>query len=213
MSGAEADPTTVYLTRHAESEHNRSGVISGGSGEPGLSEAGRAQAAKLATRLADSPLVAIYSSPQFRARTTAEAVALRHALVVSIDERLRELDLGDWEGQPADAIGRSIPSAPAADWAAPGGETLRDARERMRSAYQEIAGLHRGGQVLLVGHGSALCMLVGALLDLPYERAWQMSMENTALVRVDEYSSGPSLTFEAAHLGREERSGHWQRSG
>lgn len=83
-------PIRVTLARHAESTANVEGVWRGRT-ETGLSDLGVRQAEALARRRNGSgPVVA---SPMIRARMTADALG-----AYALDDRLVELDLGDWEG-------------------------------------------------------------------------------------------------------------------
>ena len=68
--------------------------------KPGLSlsDAGTAQARRLATRLRWVPLAAIYASPRERAQQTARPLALVHRLPIVEAGELDEVDFGDWSG-------------------------------------------------------------------------------------------------------------------
>ena len=82
----------------------------------------------------------VLSSPLQRARDTAAAIAAAHGLAVEIDERLIELDYGDWDGLP-------LTDVPADDWAAwrrdpefapPGGERLADVTARVAAFCADV---------------------------------------------------------------------------
>ncbi len=121
-------PTTLVLLRHGETPLTPLKRFSGSTGsDPGLSEKGRWQAERAADSLAARGTVqAVVASPMLRTRQTAEATARRLGLEVRIEEDLRELDFGDWEGltfaevmerHPADLttwLGSPRPRPPAA---------------------------------------------------------------------------------------------------
>lgn len=140
-----------------------------------LSAEGHAQAERLAASLAARPLAAVLSSPQPRARETADAIAARHGFAVEIEPGLDELDFGAWQGMGFDALeGR-------ADWRAwnrsrgiaagpPGGETMAQAQARALSVLARVRTRWPGGEVVLAGHQdvlrAALLGVLGAPLDL-----------------------------------------------
>ncbi|MFN2494754.1 MAG: histidine phosphatase family protein, partial [Pseudonocardiaceae bacterium] len=74
----------LVLVRHGETTANAAGVLD--TRLPGcpLSEEGHRQAAELAQRLADEPVVAVYASRALRAQQTAAPVAARHGVAVQV---------------------------------------------------------------------------------------------------------------------------------
>ena len=93
----------ILWIRHGETEWNRERRIMGRE-EIGLNDAGREQSRSLATALQPYALDAIISSPILRARETAAIIAEPHQLEVQCDERLWEIDYGDWVGKTFDEI-------------------------------------------------------------------------------------------------------------
>jgi probable phosphoglycerate mutase len=95
---------TLYLIRHGETDWNAEGRLQGGRDIP-LNDLGRVQAEEAARRLANLTAqpedLAWLVSPMTRARETAEiarqALGL-HPPYFTIDERLREITFGSWEG-------------------------------------------------------------------------------------------------------------------
>jgi broad specificity phosphatase PhoE len=128
--------------RHAEPE--TTGLLLGRS-DPGLSEAGRAQAATL---LASLNVAAIYSSPLRRARETAqlaiESGASQHCRCVIVLDDLTEITYGDWDGLAWPEIECRWPDLAArklADWprvTPPGGESWQLFTERVHRALERI---------------------------------------------------------------------------
>ena len=84
--------TTILLVRHAD-VHNPADVVYGRLPRFGLSSVGREEATRTAATLAGEPLAAIYSSPQLRARQTAETIAAHHALYLGERETLKSLEI------------------------------------------------------------------------------------------------------------------------
>jgi probable phosphoglycerate mutase len=137
--------TTILLARHGETDWNRELRFQGHADEP-LNDTGRAQARRLAADLAEARIVAVYSSDLRRASETAEIVAASLGLPIVLDARLREIDVGSWQGHTRGELdGRP--------W---DGETHDDHRRRVVAAVGAIAGVHPGGTVLVVAHGGTM---------------------------------------------------------
>src|SRR6476469_834925 len=100
-ASAETSPerqgTLLLLVRHGETP--TTGMVLPGRA-PGLhlSDRGRAQAERVAERLAGLSVDALYSSPLERACETAEPTAARTGLAVKHDDGLLECDFGGWTG-------------------------------------------------------------------------------------------------------------------
>jgi probable phosphoglycerate mutase len=137
--------TTILLARHGETDWNRDFRFQGHADVP-LNDTGRAQARALAQSLAAEPIDAVYSSDLLRARETAEIVAESLGLPLEVDEGLREIDVGSWQGSTrAQLDGRA--------W---DGETYDDHRRRTVAALLRIAERHPDVHVLVVAHGGTL---------------------------------------------------------
>jgi broad specificity phosphatase PhoE len=152
----------LILIRHGESEGNRDRVFTP-SPEVPLTAAGceqvRAAADWIATRYAPARIV---SSPFRRAVQTAEIIAARLALPVSIEADLRERSYGELAGRPY-AVARTSPGYdPAAYWMwcpPGGGETLVDVSARAGGVLDRLAGATPDGDVVVVSHGAVMMAL------------------------------------------------------
>jgi broad specificity phosphatase PhoE len=150
--------TTIYLARHGETEWNAQGRWQGHE-DTALNERGREQARELATRLADVPFAAVYSSDLSRARETAEIVVSGRDLPIATDPRLREIDVGSWQGLTnAELDGRERD-----------GETLEAFRDRVLAAFRDLGERHNGENVLVVAHGGCARTIQRHLLGEPLE--------------------------------------------
>jgi broad specificity phosphatase PhoE len=168
--------TTILLARHGETDWNRDLRWQGHSDRP-LNDRGREQAKVLADSLAATSLAALYSSDLRRASETAAIVAARLGLPVTLDPRLREIDVGSWEGFTRAELVATAPEA-VARWEEhgvhgwEGGETHEEMLARVRAAIGAIADHHDGEEVLVVAHGGPIRALkaLAAGLDYPRER-------------------------------------------
>jgi broad specificity phosphatase PhoE len=161
----------LYLVRHGESVFNAEGRIQGHADIP-LSELGRRQGAAAAEVFAGLSLDALYASPLRRAYETAEIVAARVNLPIQTDDRLKEINVGIFQGELRAELDRRFPEEMARwtsedpDYALPGGESRRHLIARGRAAFESIvAAGHQN--VGIVSHGRILMATVKELLGLP----------------------------------------------
>src|SRR5690242_19749650 len=89
--------TRVYLVRHGATQLTAENRFAGAVGVD-LSDEGRAQVRRLADRLAQDELAAVYASPLSRTVETAEILARPHGLAPIREDGLREIGHGRWEG-------------------------------------------------------------------------------------------------------------------
>lgn len=166
----------LLLLRHGQIRANRLGHWHGSTDSP-LTWTGRRQVARTARHIARSHApAAIYSSPLKRCRDTAAAVAKRTGVPVTVVDELREYAIGEWEGMAFRQLMREHNFVEVAtrddNFAPPAGESLRQVAERIVPALERIDGRHgEDQQVLVVGHGAALAVALGTLLD-GHARHW-----------------------------------------
>ena len=138
--------TLVYLVRHGQTPLNASDVLRG-LADPPLDETGRRQARYLGTALGTRGLSAVIASPLLRARQTAQPVAERAGLAVSIDQCLLDRDYGPWTGVSRDAVTSRWGSVDRA----PGVEPQSVVRARAVQGLTDIA-RRCLGTVVVVSH-------------------------------------------------------------
>jgi probable phosphoglycerate mutase len=135
-----------------------------------LSAEGRLQAERLAGRVRDHSISAIYSSPLSRAVETARIVAAGCALEPRLSDGLREIHHGHWEGLTRQEV-ESRFAAEYAAWeedpftfAPEGGESGVSVLARALPAVREIVVRHTGTNVLAVSHKATIRLLLSSLL-------------------------------------------------
>ena len=124
--------------------------------------------------------ISVYSSPLRRARQLAEAL---HPSPV-IDERLCEIDFGDWEGRAWDDIERDALDQWAADvigFTPPGGESVASLQRRVIDFATSLATLPA---VALVAHAGVLRALVGHWQQLPIAEWTQLQFDFGSLTTI-----------------------------
>lgn len=166
--------TRVILIRHGETEWNREGRMQGHLDSP-LTEQGRKQAEEVAERLADLPIKAIYSSDLGRAVKTAQALARRIGLSILPEPRVRERNLGVFQGLTEPEVTERYPDewqrflTRDPDYRMPGGESSRDRVVRSAPVLDELGERHAGEVVVLVTHGGILDGLFRLVTGIPLE--------------------------------------------
>jgi len=144
----------LYLVRHGQSTGNIGGTLMGQSDHP-LTPLGEAQARAAAARLAQAGPMPVFSSDLPRARTTAEYIvgawmaaggagaSVDRPASLSLDPRLREISLGDYEGRPwqefeADTALTEAFTVDPYRTALPNGESLEHLEARVHAAVLDI---------------------------------------------------------------------------
>jgi broad specificity phosphatase PhoE len=140
----------VYET-HSTTEDNEQGIATGWL--PGrLSDAGRNNAAALGQRRCDDGLAAIFVSDLERAIETVEVAFAGTDIPVLMDWRLRECDYGKLNGAAAPEVHRD--RRRHLDLPYPGGESWRQAAERVSRFLTDLRLRWDGKRILVVGHAA-----------------------------------------------------------
>jgi broad specificity phosphatase PhoE len=183
---------TVYYIRHGETEWNAQGRLQGARDIP-LNDLGRKQAVAAGGILADllardgrsDVSLAFVASPLKRARSTMEL--MRGALKLppgdyAIDDRLREIGYGQWEGSTLDEVRQADPEMFAArerdKWTVspPGGESYVSVQARVSDWY----GQRKADTVAVAHGGTARALMVALGFETP-ESAANLIIEQGAV--------------------------------
>ena len=169
----------LYLVRHGETQWNADGRLLSFTDEP-LNARGEAQAHDLAASLAGVRWDRAVSSPLLRARRTAEIVlaATAEPPALVIDERLREMDFGPYEGwSEAELEADPVAVTRRRDGTQlPGVESDASVVARVQAFLATLEG--DAGTTLVVGHGRTLRILIATALGLPPSFARSLRMRN-----------------------------------
>jgi probable phosphoglycerate mutase len=163
----------LILVRHGQTDANVSRALD--SRPPGfpLNALGREQAERVAQRLADEPIAAVYASVAPRAQQTAAPIAAGHGLDVQVVEHIQEIFCGDYEGR-SDHEARKRFDEAYRHWRdgeleerMPGGESAAEVRDRFLPVVDALWRHHaeRGdGPFVVVSHGGTIQISVRAML-------------------------------------------------
>ncbi len=196
-SGTYVGATTMLLLRHGQTALSVQKRFSG-TGDPQLTDVGKAQAAAAAARLASSGAEVVVSSPLSRARQTAEAVGAALNLDVEVEEGFRETDFGDWEGYTFADIRQKWPRELDA-WLAssavapPFGESFDATTTRVRQARDRVLVRHGGKKVVVVSHVSPIKTMLRLALDAPPTSLYRMHLDLACLSEVQWFADGPAV--------------------
>jgi glucosyl-3-phosphoglycerate phosphatase len=188
----------LVVLRHGRTEWNANGRFQGQADIP-LDSRGVAQAERAAQVLAELAPASIVASDLSRAQQTAEPLARLTGLSVRTDARLREINVGSWEGLTIEEAMASIDPAEAARYMAgedvrrsPTGETVAEVASRASAALSEIgSAAESGSTVIVVMHGLAGKVGVCQLVGIPHD-AWRAlgSLHNCGWISVERHRSG-----------------------
>ena len=151
----------LYIIRHGKTDWNVQHRLQGMTDIP-LNEEGRKMARDAAIEYKDIHFDVCYCSPLIRARETAEILLEGRDIPIIVDDRLREMGFGKYEGF-TDSF--SVPDCPVnvlffhpEQYTTPveGGESLDDLFARTGEFLREVALplVEEGKDVLIVGHGA-----------------------------------------------------------
>jgi broad specificity phosphatase PhoE len=152
----------IIIVRHGLSEANKAGIIGTDSN---LAIEGERQAKELAERLQSRDIDVVYCSPLKRTSQTALPIAEKLNKEINIDHRIREVDWGDFDGQP-DAFFMSKIGMPPSDalnsygydFRKHNGESAADVETRVKSFVDDLKEKPYES-VLIVSHGGIVRML------------------------------------------------------
>jgi probable phosphoglycerate mutase len=166
---------TLHLVRHGDTMQAAEGYFAGDI-DPPLTDRGRAQAEAVGKVAAGLDLAAVYVSPKLRARQTAEPILRACKLEPIVEDGLREIAYGAWEGRKESEIKASDPEMYSA-WSQdpalvspPGGESAFAIAARALPCLVRARREHPNGNVMFVSHKATVRIMVCALLGVPLGR-------------------------------------------
>lgn len=178
---------TICLLRHGETAYNADGNKYCGRTDIELTDRGIGQAKRMNDLLGDYTFDVVFSSPLKRARDTAAIASGKPADVV-LDERLIEVDFGQWEGKRPEEFQSEDPlswsnwlSDPEKYRAGNTGETAKEVIARLNSFYNEMLEKYNGKSILVVGHNGINRFFMAWQLGMPLKNYRKIVQENSSL--------------------------------
>lgn len=200
----------LYLTRHGQTEWNLERRMQGWKDSP-LTELGISNAKALGKHLEDVNFSEIYSSSVQRAARTAELVRGDRDIPIILDENLREIGVGDWEGQVVEDIKKNCDEEYNNFWKKPhlykrdNVETFQDVQNRAVKVVKEIIEKHKGtdDNVLIVTHTITLKSIMAYFEGRDIEKLWEPPYiydTSLSLVEIDDEGAKILLHGDVTHL-------------
>ena len=210
--------TRIFLIRHAEAEGN---IYRRAHGQFNGQIIGRgfAQIEQLKERFIHEKIEAVYSSDLTRTIVTAAAISETHGLPVNTTDRLREVNIGEWEDLAWGDIRHSCPemsglfNSDPAHWCVDGGEDYMNVRKRMKNCLIDIGRRHENQTVAVFSHGFATRALLCELMGIPSHRTELVPYcDNTAVallhydnarVTIEYHGDNSHLQSESSTLAKQ----------
>lgn len=165
----------LYLIRHPRPQIE-AGLCYGQLDVP-LAPTHLSECAAVAARL--PAVAALWSSPLTRCRVLAQVIGERRGIAPRIDERLREMKFGEWEGRRWDEIDRNQSERWTQDYwnvAPPGGEKYSELYERVSATLMEVIQC-AAASVAIVTHAGPIRATLGHCLQLKREHYPELRLE------------------------------------
>ncbi|MGL1932917.1 MAG: histidine phosphatase family protein [Desulfotalea sp.] len=186
---------TLYLLRHGQTTHDGLYV---GSTDCHLSDFGIEQITKLKHYKNFGSVNCVYSSPLSRCLETFHNLDLQNSLL--IDNDLREIDFGDWEGLSFQEIYNNhrqqfdLWCETPKEFSFPKGEALSGFNERIEKVANKLKGIN-GNEILVIAHGGVISHLICYLLELSPAKAGSFKIETGKFTQLSIYPDNNVLKF------------------
>jgi alpha-ribazole phosphatase/probable phosphoglycerate mutase len=178
---------TIYLLRHGQTAYNADNNRYCGRTDIPLTEKGIQQAELVRAQLTGIDFDGVYASPLQRAANTAKLASGRE---VTTDQRLIEVDFGQWEHKTqAEFVAENASlwnnwdNDPAITRAGGTGETGLEVVTRVDAFFTELQQKHSSGNFLVVAHNGVNRLFMAYKLGMPLKNYRQLVQQNSAITR------------------------------
>ena len=183
-----AEPARIHLLRHGQIPQSSPRRFVGQS-DPPLDETGLAQAEAARKALAPLTFTRVLASDLRRTMRTAEIVCRDRAVEITQEPKLREINLGLWEGLSVAEVQERFPGQyerrglDLTGFRPEGGESFQDLQDRAWPVLEGLASTDSGahGDILVVTHAGVIRVLVCRVLDLPVSRLFRLDQNYCGL--------------------------------
>ena len=138
----------------------------------------------------------VISSPMQRCYEFAKALSEKHNIPCSVEDGLKEVGFGVWEGQTREQLKRDRPDEYEAFYNNPisnrpqGAEVFEDFVERVAGVYERIVHAHHDEHVLVVAHAGVIrAVLIHALKQDP-ATVYKTRIDNASISRIAHLAQG-----------------------
>jgi len=187
----------LFIARHGQTEWNREGRLQGWEDAP-LTDKGIEQAEALRERLTEEDIDEVYCSPLGRTKKTAEIILEGNDLSIKEDERIKEINMGEWEGTKGEEIKKRFPKLYSDFWERPhlyipiSGESFHDLKERVIPFIEEVLEKHDDENILIVSHGCASKLMMSYFEGRSLSDIWEQPKLEEGCLNLVEIDDGGS---------------------
>jgi probable phosphoglycerate mutase len=200
--------TTLYIVRHGEAEGNINRTFHGWT-DSSLTPKGHRQCEQLAKRLESIDFDEILSSPLKRTKQTVEYILRGRKNKISLNENLKEINGGEWEGVSWEDLSINWPKEYEI-WDVephlhqmPNGESVAGFQKRLIQTFDDIIKTHQGKRICIVTHGTGIKTLMCHFKGLPLSEMVNISWyDNTSVTLIEHFREGYEVLLEGddSHL-------------
>ena len=191
----------LVLIRHAHSEANAAGILSGRLPNVHLSEKGNVQAENLAVRLGNFPVSNLRISPLERCFETISpwinsvVLANNPKFEPIIDPELTEVDYGTWSGKKLIALSKNklwktVQESPSRMYF-PHGEGIAQMQARAMTSVHQAVSAKGKGTAVIVSHGDVIKSIVASALGMHLDEFQRIIIDPASISILDFSSTKP----------------------
>ncbi len=190
----------IIFLRHGQAENNTKKILAGRTPGINLTEEGKKQAEQAGKMLESLNISAIYSSPIDRAVQTTEIIKKHCNVEYKTDDRLIELDMGQFTMMPYQEIFKKHGNvflkfySGSAEVSENGVETFADVKKRINDMVDFVITKHKNENVVLVTHMDPIKAMIGRVLDLKPEVLFDLIIANASLSIIKNHDQNFYLT-------------------
>lgn len=199
----------IYLIRHGQTQWNIERRLQGVGDSP-LTEKGKLDAKLLEDRLREIDIDIIYSSPSTRAIKTSKIIKGKRNIEILVDEDLKEMNIGSWQGKVLDEIRIKSPQEYHNYWNEPhlyvgnnGGENFYQVQKRAISFIDNIIHERKYNNILLVSHGDTIKSIITYYQNKPMDLLWDpplIEATSLSLLEIDSDKIRVLFSGDISHL-------------
>lgn len=180
----------ILLIRHAQTD-TAGKRLTGRSPGVFLNTEGHEQVLVLANELADCPIDFFYSSPLERTMETADHIAEKHNLPVSLLDELIEINYGEWTNLTVselkdDPLFRRYNNY-RSNTRIPGGETMEEVQTRTITGIEKICAKHPGSTIAIITHADIIKMAIAWYLAVPVDMMHRLEISPASVSVIELY--------------------------
>jgi len=190
----------IIFLRHGQAENNTKKILAGRTPGINLTEEGKKQAEQAGKMLQSLNVSAIYSSPIDRAVQTAEIIKKHCNIEFKTDDRLIELNMGQFTMMPYQEIFKKYGNvflkfySGSEEVSENGVETFTEVKKRINEMVNFVINNHKNENVVLVTHMDPIKAMIGQVLKLKPEVLFELIIANASLSIIKNHDQNFYLT-------------------